>query len=420
MGKCVWSFRLALALTLVAPSVRCQGADEATPLARMVADEVAGAGVKCPRVLEAMRKTPRQEFVPAAERENAFFDMALPIGNGQTISPPFVVAYMTEKIDPQPTDRILEVGTGSGYQAAVLSPLAKDVYTIEIQEPLGKRAQATLARLGYKNVHCRIGDGYQGWPEAAPFDKIIVTCSPEKVPQPLIDQLREGGRLVVPVGERYQQTLYLFKKVDGKLVGEALEPTMFVPMTGTAEQRRLVQPDGARPELRGGSFEQLSPGTQSPEGWYYLRHARVDQEDTAPDGRAVITFKNDVPGRSARALQAFAVDGRAISSLEFSFQVRGQEVHAGATSEQLPRLLIMFYGEDRTPLGPPTGFGGWSGTFPWREVSDSVPVPPAARMAILWIGLLGATGEASFDAITMVPHDRPGVLQSPRRADRRP
>ncbi len=171
--------------------------------------------------------------------------MALPIGNGQSISPPLVVANMTEQLDPQPADRVLEIGTGSGYQAAVLSPLVRDVYTIEIQEALGKRADALLQRLGYKNVHRRIGDGYQGWPEAAPFDKIIVTCSPEQVPPALVEQLREGGRLIVPVGERFQQNLYLFRKTDGKLVGQALEPTMFVPMTGNAERQRLVKPDGA-------------------------------------------------------------------------------------------------------------------------------------------------------------------------------
>jgi len=416
-----WLLRLlVLSLVLAAGSVRSQAEDTRAALSRMVTEEVAGAGIKNPRVLAAMRATPRQEFVPARERANAFYDMALPIGHGQTISPPFVVAYMTEQLDPQPTDRVLEVGTGSGYQAAVLSPLVQDVYTIEIHEPLGKQAAATLARLGFKNVHCRVGDGYQGWPDAAPFDKIIVTCSPEKVPQPLVDQLREGGRLIVPVGERFQQNLYLFKKSNGQLVGQALEPTMFVPMTGTAEQERLVQPDGARPELRGGSFEQVSSDTHAPDGWYYLRQARVEQDETAPDGHAVITFANNVPGRSARALQAFAVDGRTISSLEISLQVRGKDVHAGATPEQLPRLLIMFYGEDRMPLGQPAGFGGWSGTFAWHEVSDSVAVPPTARMAILWIGLLGATGEASFDALTLVPHDRPSVLQPPRRAAQRP
>ena len=133
---------------------------------------------------------------------------------------------------------MLEIGTGSGYQAAVLSPLVKEVYSIEIVESLGKHAQQTLKRLKYTNVFVKIGDGYLGWPEHAPFDKIIVTCSPEKVPQPLIDQLKEGGRMIIPVGERYQQVFHLLKKQDGKLINEALRPTLFVPMTGKAEESR--------------------------------------------------------------------------------------------------------------------------------------------------------------------------------------
>ena len=151
----------------------------------MVDKEIVAAGVKNERVIRAMRDTPRHEFIAANQHDRAYLDMALPIGNGQTISPPFVVASMTEAIDPQPNDRVLEIGTGSGYQAAVLSPLVKDVYTIEIVDDLSKHATRTLKRLHYDNVHTRSGDGYKGWPEAAPFDKIIVTCSPEKVPQPL-------------------------------------------------------------------------------------------------------------------------------------------------------------------------------------------------------------------------------------------
>ena len=174
--------------------------------------------------------------------------MALPIGHGQTISPPFIVAYMTEQLDPQPTDKVLEIGTGSGYQAAVLSGLVKEVYTIEIVDALGRRAAADLKRLKYANVHAKVGDGYQGWPEHAPFDKIIVTCSPENVPPALTEQLKEGGRMIVPVGQRYQQVFHLLKKIDGKLVTEALRPTLFVPMTGEAEQRRQVRPTRPSPD----------------------------------------------------------------------------------------------------------------------------------------------------------------------------
>ncbi|HEY4310792.1 MAG TPA: protein-L-isoaspartate(D-aspartate) O-methyltransferase [Pirellulales bacterium] len=402
-----------LGVFLMAGAV-CHAQDAAKSLGRMVDEEVLGAGITNARVVQAMRITPRQEFVPLAERPNAFFDMALPIGCGQSISPPFVVATMTEHLDPQPTDTVLEIGTGSGYQAAVLSSLVRDVYTIEIQEPLGKRADEVFRRLGYKNVHCRVGDGYQGWPDAAPFDKIIVTCSPEKVPQPLVDQLREGGRLIVPVGERFQQTLYLFRKVDGKLVGQALEPTMFVPMTGTAERNRLIKPDSIHPTLVGGGFEKESPETHVPEGWYYLRHAKLESDSTAPEGKQVITFTNDTPGRSARALQALAVDGRVVSSLELSLWVRGREIQPGHAEYERPRLVMVFYGEDRRPVGQPASFGDWMGTFPWREDSDSIAVPRDARMAIIWIGLHGATGEISFDVMAMISHALPKALQAGR------
>jgi len=174
---------------------------------RMVRDDIAGGGVTDSRVLESMRLVPRHEFVAAPQRPYAYFDMALPIGAAQTISGPFVVAYMTEAIDPHPEDKVLEIGTGSGYQAAILAKLVREVYTIEIVGALGHKAARTLERLRYDNVQVKVGDGYQGWPEHAPFDKIIVTCSPEKVPPALVAQLREGGRMVIPVGERYQQAL---------------------------------------------------------------------------------------------------------------------------------------------------------------------------------------------------------------------
>ncbi|MCF0234405.1 MAG: protein-L-isoaspartate(D-aspartate) O-methyltransferase [Thermoguttaceae bacterium] len=152
------------------------------------------------RVLKTMARIPRAEFVAKEYRPYAYEDIAIAIGESQTISPPFVVAYMTEALDPQPTDRVLEIGTGSGYQAAVLSCLVAEVYTIEIVKPLGRRAAETIKKLGYDNVFVKLGDGYKGWAEAGPFDKIIVTCSPEKIPQPLIDQLREGGKMLIPIG----------------------------------------------------------------------------------------------------------------------------------------------------------------------------------------------------------------------------
>ena len=188
------------------------------------------------QVLAAMGKVPRHEFVPAHVQSQAYLNRPLPIGHGQPVSEPYVVAFMTEKIEPRPTDRVLEIGTGSGYQAAVLAELTAQVYTIEIIKDLASRAAATLQRLGYTNVYARAGDGYKGWPEAAPFDAIIVTCSPEKVPQPLIDQLKEGGRMIIPIGPANRQELVLLHKHDGKLDRQAVLPIHFVPMTGEARK----------------------------------------------------------------------------------------------------------------------------------------------------------------------------------------
>jgi protein-L-isoaspartate(D-aspartate) O-methyltransferase len=202
---------------------------------RMVDRHLVERGIKDPRVLKAFRTVPRHLFLPEGSQRLAYEDESIPIGEGQTITPPFDVAFMTEVLAPKPTDRIYEVGTGSGYQAAILSRLVKEVYSVEIHAPLSKRATEVLGKLGYTNVKTRVGDGYVGWPEAAPFDGIIVTCSPRDVPPPLVAQLKEGGRLVIPLGDRYNQTVWLMIKRDGKLVEQALRPTLFVPMTGKAQ-----------------------------------------------------------------------------------------------------------------------------------------------------------------------------------------
>jgi protein-L-isoaspartate(D-aspartate) O-methyltransferase len=205
---------------------------------KMVEEQLRPRGIHDERVLAAMGKVPREEFVPDKVRRQSYSDNALPIdGNGQTISQPFIVAVMTEQLHPQPTDRVLEIGTGSGYQTAILAELVKDVYTIEIVESLAKDASARLARLGYTNAHVKVGDGYQGWPEVAPFDAIIVTCAPDKIPQPLTQQLKENGRMIVPVGTGMEQQLYLLEKKGGQLAQTAILPVRFVPMVGQAAKK---------------------------------------------------------------------------------------------------------------------------------------------------------------------------------------
>lgn len=201
---------------------------------RMVEHQLAGLdrGITNERVLAVMGKVPRHEFVPAQWRDEAYGDRPLPIGHGQTISQPFIVAFMTERLEPKPTDKVLEIGTGSGYQAAVLAGMVREVYTIEIVEPLAKRAAADLKRLGFTNVLVRAGDGYKGWPEAAPFDAVIVTCAPDHVPQPLVDQLNEGGRMIIPVGPTGDQELILLQKLGGRVERRAVLRVRFVPMTG--------------------------------------------------------------------------------------------------------------------------------------------------------------------------------------------
>ena len=166
----------------------------------MVDEQIVARDIKSPRVLDAMRKVPRHEFVPEAWRGGAYDDTPLPIGYDQTISQPYIVAYMSEALELDPSHRVLEIGTGSGYQAAILGELAKEVFTIEIVEPLAARARETLARLGHKNVHVRAGNGYLGWPEEAPFDRVMVTAAPDEVPPALVDQLKVGGLMAIPVG----------------------------------------------------------------------------------------------------------------------------------------------------------------------------------------------------------------------------
>lgn len=207
-------------------------ADYAAEREQMVAQQIANRGIKDQQVLAAMRKVPRHEFVPDSEKRHAYRDTPLPIGEDQTISQPYIVALMTELVQPDAADRVLEIGTGSGYQAAVLAEIVEHVYTIEIEPSLAQRAAEVLLRLGYGNVTVRAGDGYLGWAEHAPFDIIVVTAAPDHIPQPLIEQLKPGGRMVAPVGPVFStQQLRVFEKsADGQMISKNVTAVRFVPL----------------------------------------------------------------------------------------------------------------------------------------------------------------------------------------------
>jgi len=238
---------VAMITVLAAADLASAGASANDPHAsareRMVQTQLENRGIADPAVLDAMREVPRHRFVPTRLANQAYDDNPLPIGHDQTISQPYIVALMTEALRPRPTDRVLEIGTGSGYQAAVLAELVDQVYTIEIVSPLAERAAGVLRDLGHDNVHVRAGDGYAGWPEHAPFDKIIITAAPPRVPRPLLDQLAPGGLLVVPEGDTVQTlVLYSRRKDDGPdgqpvIDRRPLLSVRFVPMTGEVQRR---------------------------------------------------------------------------------------------------------------------------------------------------------------------------------------
>lgn len=240
--KSLWAVTLGVALLWFPPACSPQHASKTSAPSKaidefaaaregMVREQIAARGVRDPRVLAALRKVPRHLFVPVEQQPYAYVDSPLPIGYGQTISQPYIVAFMTEALELKPQDRVLEIGTGSGYQAAVLGELVREVYTIEIVDPLGKAAEERLRKLGYGNIHVRVGNGYRGWPEAAPFDAVIVTAAPERIPQALTDQLREGGRMVLPLG-RWEQDLVRLRRTKSGVSQERLLPVRFVPMVG--------------------------------------------------------------------------------------------------------------------------------------------------------------------------------------------
>jgi len=245
MRRCAWIFllfpHLLCCRAAVAQDATTTAQDSPTTNWRarreaMVSRQIEVRGVKDRRVLAAMRRVPRHRFVPAGEQGRAYNDHPLGIGHDQTISQPYIVALMSELAAVGPGDRVLEVGTGSGYQAAVLAAMGVELYSIEIVEALAREARARLTRLGYK-VQVRHGDGYRGWPEAAPFDAIVITAAPPRVPEPLKQQLKPGGRLVVPVGETYQD-LVVITRTDKGFERRSVLPVRFVPMTGEAQRRR--------------------------------------------------------------------------------------------------------------------------------------------------------------------------------------
>ena len=238
-----WPLLLFISL-LVVPQFPSTVADAEKELfaarRKVMADrDLKGRGIRDSRVLEAMGKVPRHLFVREQERRRAYEDIPLPIGEGQTISQPYIVALMTEALRLKPSDRVLEIGTGSGYQAAILAEIAKDVFTIEIKPSLAERARSRLKELGYGNIEVRTGDGYLGWEEKAPFDAIILTAAPDHIPPRLTAQLKEGGRMVLPLGKAGSlQTLILTTKEKGELHSEQIAPVAFVPMVGESETRK--------------------------------------------------------------------------------------------------------------------------------------------------------------------------------------
>jgi protein-L-isoaspartate(D-aspartate) O-methyltransferase len=235
----IWFSGLACAMSETKAAEQPPPATDAFAARReaMVATQIASRGVSDERVLAAMRRVPRHRFVPSSLQDEAHSDRPLPIGQQQTISQPYIVALMTELIRPTPRAKVLEIGTGSGYQAAVLAECAGEVYTIEIVPELGRRAAALLQELGYGAVKTRVGDGFDGWPEQAPFDAIVVTAAPAQIPQPLLDQLAVGGKLVIPVGEQYQNLVVVTRTEDG-FDRRTVTPVRFVPMTGKAQERQ--------------------------------------------------------------------------------------------------------------------------------------------------------------------------------------
>lgn len=367
----------------------------------MVAEEIEAQGIENERLLAAMREVPREQFLPLNKRHLAYLNVAVTYGEGQVVLPPLVTAHSIEQLDPQKTDKVLVVGTGSGYSSAVLSRLAREVYSVEINPEIAKEAEETLRHLKYTNVKIRSGDGFEGWKEHAPYQRIIVECSPESVPRPLVDQLVEGGTLLIPVGDEFDQTMHRCKKENGQLVTLSLWPTLLLPMKGKAEELRSQSEMPREPSLLNGGFEELVEGTTDlPNNWFYVRQGRVVDDPLCPEGKRALQLVNTTPGAAAVALQAFPVDGKKIAELSLSFRIRGIDVRPGQNRGQLPRVEIRFFDEKRRFVGG-DWTGGWNMTFDWVKKERLFAVPRQAKFAVIRISLGGGTGEIRFDNLKL-------------------
>jgi protein-L-isoaspartate(D-aspartate) O-methyltransferase len=367
----------------------------------MVQEEIAAQGIENERLLEAMREVPREQFLPLSRRNLAYINVAITYGDGQIVLPPLVTAHLIEQLNPQKNDKVLVIGPGSGYSTALLSRMAREVYAVEIDPAVAKMAEETLARLKYTNVKLRVGDGFEGWKEHAPYQRIIVECSPDSVPKALVEQLAEGGMLLVPTGDEFDQTMHLCKKENGKLTTLSLWPTLLLPMKGKAEELRSQSEMPRDPSILNGGFEELVPKTKDiPAHWAYVRQGRAIADEFCPEGKNSLAFVNITAGAAATALQAFPVDGKKVSELSFACKVWGKDIRPGQNRQQLPRVEVRFFDEKRRLVGG-DWMGGWHLTFDWLGKEHVFSVPRTAKFAVLRIGLGGATGEIRFDDLRL-------------------
>ncbi|MCE9528021.1 MAG: protein-L-isoaspartate O-methyltransferase [Planctomycetales bacterium] len=393
---------VAFALASQQPAAAQSGLRELLEARRlMVQEEIANQGIENERLLEAMRDVPREQFVPLSRRNLAYLNVAIAYDDGQVILPPLVTAHLIEQLNPHKNDKVLVIGPGSGYSTALLSRMVREVFAVEIDPVIAKTAEETLARLKYTNVKVRVGDGFEGWKEHAPYQRIIVECSPDSVPKALVEQLAEGGILLVPIGDEFDQTMHLCKKENGKLTTLSLWPTLLLPMKGKAEELRSQSEMPRDPSILNGGFEELVPKTKDvPAHWAYVRQGRAIAGEFCPEGKNSLAFVNLTPGAAAMALQAFPVDGKKVSELSFACNVWGKDIRPGQNRQQLPRVEVRFFDEKRRLVGG-DWMGGWNLTFDWLGKEHVFSVPRTAKFAVLRIGLCGATGEIRFDDLKL-------------------